>query len=47
MSKRLVVALENRLHPEPVEFDLEPIREVIAAAEDEPRRWAVEDRDPN
>ncbi len=45
MSKQVVAPLEKRLHPRAVEFDLEPIREVIVGAEDELGLMAVEDRD--
>jgi hypothetical protein len=45
MSRQLVASLENKLHPGPVELDLEPVREVITAAEDELRLGAIEDRD--
>lgn len=45
MSRQLVAPLEKRLRPGPVELDLEPVGEVIAAAEDELRFGAVEDRD--
>jgi hypothetical protein len=41
---QLVVPLEKRLRPGPVELDLEPIGEVITAAEDELRLGAIEDR---
>lgn len=45
MSGQVVAPLEKRLHPEPVELDLAPIREVITAAEGELRLGAIEDRD--
>jgi hypothetical protein len=37
--------LEDRLCPDPVELDLEPVRELITAVEDELRLGAIEDRD--
>ncbi len=45
MSGQLVARLEKKLRPRPVELDLEPIREVITAAEDELRLGAMVDRD--
>lgn len=45
MSGQLVAPLEKRLRPGPVELDLEPIRDVITAAEDELRLGAIDDRD--
>ena len=45
MSGQLVAPREKRLRPGPVELDLEPIRDVITAAEDELRLRAIEDRD--
>jgi hypothetical protein len=45
MYGQLVAPLEKRLRPGPIELDLEPIREVITAAEDELRLGAIEDRD--
>jgi hypothetical protein len=45
VSGQLVAPLEKTLHPGPVRLDLEPIREVITAAEDELRLRAIEDRD--
>lgn len=45
MSGQLVAPLQKRLRPGPVRLDLEPIREVITAVEDELRLGAIEDRD--